>query len=219
MAVDFQVVFPTEVVSLSSVRYAAGAEVPTLEVLGTDFRSVDQVLINDVASSNVIVLSKNRLLAEVPEVARTEFVPTRVVVLSRRLTLSERSLIQFRVGRTASKVSGILRLVQLFLKVLFTTPGTDMFAPKTGSAALKNIGANIGRTQRGAVVSDFVLAVDGTARQMLTLQSRDSGLPSDEKLLSARVVSSSFDARQEALVVTVEITSQAGRLATANVLV
>jgi len=219
VAVDFQVVFPTEVVSLSSVRYAAGAEVPTLEVLGTDFRSVDQVLINDVASSNVIVLSKNRLLAEVPEVARTEFVPTRVVVLSRRLTLSERSLIQFRVGRTASKVSGILRLVQLFLKVLFTTPGTDMFAPKTGSAALKNIGANIGRTQRGAVVSDFVLAVDGTARQMLTLQSRDSGLPSDEKLLSARVVSSSFDARQEALVVTVEITSQAGRLATANVLV
>ena len=219
MAVDFQVVFPTEVVSLSSVRYAAGAEVPTLEVLGTDFRSVDQVLINDVASSNVIVLSKNRLLAEVPEVARTEFVPTRVVVLSRRLTLSERSLIQFRVGRTASKVSGILRLVQLFLKVLFTTPGTDMFAPKTGSAALKNIGANIGRTQRGAVISDFVLAVDGTARQMLTLQSRDSGLPSDEKLLSARVVSSSFDARQEALVVTVEITSQAGRLATANVLV
>jgi hypothetical protein len=219
VAVDFQVVFPTEVVSLSSVRYAAGAEVPTLEVLGTDFRSVDQVLINDVASSNVIVLSKNRLLAEVPEVARTEFVPTRVVVLSRRLTLSERSLIQFRVGRTASKVSGILRLVQLFLKVLFTTPGTDMFAPKTGSAALKNIGANIGRTQRGAVISDFVLAVDGTARQMLTLQSRDSGLPSDEKLLSARVVSSSFDARQEALVVTVEITSQAGRLATANVLV
>jgi hypothetical protein len=218
VSVDFQVVFPSEVVELTSVRLVPGANPPQLDISGKDFRSVDEVVINDIASSDVIVVSKNRLIATIPEGARGGF-PMRVLITSRKLTITPKSLIRFKIGRTPSKVRGILKLIQLFLKLLFTTPGTDIFSPKLGSAGLKDIGRTFGKDQTGTIVTDFVIAVDTTARQIINLQGRDPSLPLDERLLRAKVQSSGFDPVQSALIVTVEITSQAGSTATTNVVV
>ena len=73
-----------------------------------------------------------------------------------------------------------------------------------------------GADRSGDVVSNFVLAVTQTNRQIIAVQGRDQRLPRDERLLSARVISSSFNRSEGALLVSVEITSQAGRAALAN---
>jgi hypothetical protein len=107
----------------------------------------------------------------------------------------------------------------VFLKLLFTTPNRDVLSKQLGGAALSGIGETFGADQGGKIVSDFVLAVDTTRRQLVAIQGRDPGLPRDERLLSAKVLSSAFDYSSSALIVSVEITSQAGRAATANLVV
>lgn len=190
----------------------------TLDITGSDFSSLDEVLLNEIPAPGAIIVSATRLLVPVPS-SLSQAMITSVSVLSRRLTLTPNSIIQFRVGRSPSKVRGILRLVQLFLKILFTTPGRDIFTPKLGAAALKNIGSTFGKGQSDSIVMDFVLAVETAVRQIMAIQSKDAGLPFDERLLSARVMGSKFDFEQSALVVSVELTSQAGQAAVTNVVV
>lgn len=218
MSVDFQVVFPQEVIPLISVQQVPGATPRMLTILGEDFTSLDQVLLNEVPAPGAIIVSQTRLLVPVPA-SLAQSTITSVSALSRRLTLTPKSIIRFQVGPTPSKVRGILRLVQLFLKVLFTTPGRDIFTPKLGAAALKNIGRSFGKGQSDSIIMDFTLAMETTVRQIMSIQSKDASIPFDERLLSARLLGAKFDFEQSALVVSVELTTQAGQAAVTNVVV
>lgn len=216
MAIDFQVCFPQEAVRLTSIARVPGMTPATLDIVGDDFTSVDEVLINEFAAPSFHVLSRTRMLAVVPSQVPVLQVNT-VSVTSRKLTITPRSLLKFQVSRVPSKVTGILRLVQLFVKVLFTSTGADIFSPKLGGNGLAPLGRNFGKDQTGSILSDFVVAVDNTAKQIVTVQGRQPQLPLDEKLLSAKVTSSQFSVDEGAMLTTVELTSQAGRSALANV--
>jgi hypothetical protein len=218
MAVDFQCVFPQTVVPLSSVSNVPGLSPRTLQVIGQDFSSVDQVLLNDIASPSVVILSKTKLLAQVPG-QLTFTVITSVTVTSNNLTVSPRSLIKFQISSPASKVSGILRLLQIFLKILFTTPGRDIFAPRVGGNGLKDVGLTFGSDEGGNIVSDFTIAVATTVRQILAIQSKNPTLASSERLMSATVTSATYSSTESALIVSIKVVSQAGQSATANVMV
>jgi hypothetical protein len=218
VAVDFQCVFPQTVVPLSSVSNVPGLSPRTLQVIGQDFSSVDQVLLNDIASPSVVILSKTKLLAQVPG-QLTFTVITSVTVTSNNLTVSPRSLIKFQISSPASKVSGILRLLQIFLKILFTTPGRDIFAPRVGGNGLKDVGLTFGSDEGGNIVSDFTIAVATTVRQILAIQSKNPTLASSERLMSATVTSATYSSTESALIVSIKVVSQAGQSATANVMV
>lgn len=219
MSIDFQVCLPQESIQLSNIQRVAGTGtrgVPAaLSVMGVDFTAVEEVQINGVASPDVIIVAPNRLIAQVPDslVAATL---TSVTVLSRRLVLTPRSLLRFRIAPSAGRVHGILRLVQLYMKILFTTPGTDIFFPNLGGGVLRNLGATFGADQAGDIVSNLAISVATTNRQIVALQSRDQRIPRDERLLAARLVSANFDRAQAALLGTIELQSQAGRSALAN---
>lgn len=216
MGIDFQVAFPVELVEVSQVRAVPGLPVRTLDILGTDFRAVDEVLMNDVPSPSFIVLSNNRLLAEVPDVLKRSTI-TSIGVLSRRITITKRSTIRFRVNDTPGKVRGLLRLVQLFLKLLFTTPGTDIFAKNLGGGALARLGQTVGTDEGADVVANLVVSVDNTGRQLLQIQARDPSIPPDERFMAAKVHSAGFNKNETALVATVELLSQAGQSAIARI--
>jgi len=213
--VDFQIAFPKEVIKLSKVRTIPGLPIRTLDILGDDFRAVDQVLLNQVPSPSFMILTKVRMLVEVPAPLVSSTI-TSISVLSRKLVLTPRSLIQFRIGATASKTRGILRLMQLYLKLLFTTPGTDIFAPKVGGGALSHLGQSISTDSSADIVSGLVVSVDATTRQLIQIQGRNQSIPPDERLLSAKVLSAGFNKNETALVASIEVNSQAGRSAVAQ---
>lgn len=214
MAFDLQVVLPQEAILLNNVSIVAGPP-RVLDITGADFRSVDEVLINKVPSPDVVVLSRTRLLAQVPD-NQLGVQLFSVSVLSKRLTLSAKSLLRFTIGKSPGKVTGVLRLVQRFLKLLFTTPGSDIFNRQAGGGALRSVGATFGIDEGSEVLSNLVIAIDTTTRQMIAMQSRNSALPRDERLLSAKILRAGFNKEEGALDVAVEITSQAGAAATAN---
>lgn len=217
MSIDLQFVKPQDLIRLSSVRYVPGLFPNTLDIVGDDFRTVDEVKINDVMSPSIVILSPTRLLAQVPTSLATSQL-TSVTVLSSQLTLTEKSLLSFQFGPRSKKVNGLLRLCQFFVKLLFTTPGRDIFSPNLGGGGLKNIGRSFSRQEGSGIVADFVVAVDTTARQMIALQARNPRLPREEKLLSAKVVSASFNAQESALITSVELLSQTGKPALANLM-
>lgn len=216
LPVDFQVAFPQEVIRVNQVRAVPGMPVRTLDVIGEDFRSVDEVRINEIEATDIAVISRTRLLVQVPDVLKTSTI-TSVSVLSQRLTITPKSYIRFRISRTPSKVRGILKLMQSFLLMLFRTPGTDIFAPKLGGGALRVLGQNFGKEEGGDIVSSFIVSVDNTARQLIQIQSRNPSLPPDERLLSANVLQAGYNKNETALVAGIELLSQAGRAATARV--
>lgn len=219
MALDLQVVQPREAIRLNRIRFTPPSPVGlplSLDIIGEDFSSVDEVLINEIPSPDVIVLTRNRLIAQLPSILQRVPNVTSVSVLSRRLTLTSRSFIEFRLSDQPGRVRGILRLMQLFLKVLFTTPGTDIFRRRTGGGALRNLGATFGADEGGSIVSDFIISIDTTSRQIIAFQGSDPRTPRDERLLSARVLSAGFNREQGAILAAVELVSQAGQAATAN---
>jgi hypothetical protein len=78
------------------------------------------------------------------------------------------------------------------------------------------VGATFGQDEGSNLVSDIVIAINRTQRQIISAQSRDTRSPRDERLLSARVVSANFDKLQSAFYVKLELVSQAGRTAITN---
>jgi len=215
MPVDFQVAFPQETVKISQVKPVPGLPVRTLDIYGEDFRSVEDVLMNQVSVPSFVVLSKTRLLAEVPQ-PLVSLTITSIMVLSRKLLISPRSYIRFNIGRTPSKTRGILKLMQLFLKMLLTTPGTDIFAPKTGGGAMVHLGQSVGTNEGSDVVAGIIVSVDSTARQIVQIQGRNQSIPPDERLLTAKVLSACFNKNETAILIGIELTSQAGRSAVAR---
>jgi hypothetical protein len=215
MPVDFQVAFPQEAIKVSQVRPVPGLAVRSLDIVGEDFRAVEDVLMNEVPSPSFVVLNKNRIVAEVPDVLKDATISS-IMVLSRKLFITPRSFINFRFGSRTSKVRGVLRLMQMFLRMLFQTPGSDIFAPTLGGNALAHLGQTIGKEDGSDLVSGFIVSVDNTSRQLIQIQSRNQSTPPDERLLSATVISAGFNRNETALVASVEIISQAGRAAVAR---
>lgn len=217
MAFDFQICFPQQSVQLQGVTLVPDSNPATLDVVGDDFTSVDEVWVNEFLATSYYVISKNRLFVTVPEEITIGSPVLTVSVTSRNLVFTKESILKFQVNRVPSKVNGILRLLQLFVKTLLTTPGTDIFSKKSGGGGMRGIGRTFSRAETGGIVSDFVVSVDNTTRQLIATQSRRPGIPADERLLTAKVTSSNFSVQESGLMVSIEVTSHAGRSATANV--
>ena len=209
MSVDFQVVFPQNLVPLSSVSYMAGIQPRTLDVIGEDFTAIDEVRVNDKPSPSIVIVSPQRMIVQVPDNVLDRV--TSVTVISNRLTIADKNLLRFRLGRTTTKVSGILRLCQLFVKVLFTTKGSDIWMPRMGGSGLKNLGRSFSSQAGQSVVSDFVISVDTTVKQIIATQSKDATIPPDEKLMRATLKSVNFNRNEGALIPTIELLNQTGQ--------
>jgi hypothetical protein len=187
----------------------------SLEISGIDFRNAVEVLINESTSPSFVIASTNRILAEVPDPDKSASIRN-VSILSADFTATVQSRIRFRFGQDPKKVTGLKAMMQVFLKILFTSTGTDAFAPQLGGSGLRNIGRSFDIGQGSTIVSDFAIAVRRTEQQVKALQSKQPRLPDDEKLAAARLLNAKFDVRLTALLARVELIAQSGKLAYAN---
>lgn len=201
---------------MSRTRLALLGGLRALEVTGEDFRSVDEVRINDISSPDFVVLSKTRLLAQLPETLQENPEITSVQVLSRTLTVTEKSLLRFRIGDTPGKVQGVLLLLQKFVKLLLSEPGSDIQNRDLGGGALRNVGVTFSSGDGESIKQDFVIAIDRVARQLISIQSRNGRLRRDERLLNATLRGATFDRTEGSLFVVIEVVSQAGSTARVN---
>jgi phage baseplate assembly protein W len=212
---DLQVLRLQDAVKVTKVEESITEGPKLYRIHGEDFRSVEEVVINDVTvpAGEFIVLSKTRLIAAAPPEVQTDPFIRSVLVLSSTFTATGKSLLKFQV--TTNKVDGLLRLSQLFAKVLLTAPGTDIYDPKVGGNLHSLIGTSADKNGTGMAAA-FTQIVNRTKEQILAMQAGRPRIPIAERLASARVVAVNFDPDRGELQGRVQLTSIGGRAAVLN---
>lgn len=216
MAVDLQTVLPQDVIPVNRTKLTTLGGLQALDVIGDDFSAVDEVRINDIQSPDYVIIGRTRLIAQLPDSLQGNPDVSSIFVLSRTLTITAKSFLRFRIGDTPGQVQGIMRLLQLFVKLLLSNPGTDIFNRQMGGGALRNVGATFNSGEGQEIKADFVVAVDRVARQIIAMQSRNSSLPRDERLLNATLSGATFSRSTSSLFVSIEVVSQDGKPARVN---
>jgi hypothetical protein len=194
-----------DAVDVLGVEPLPGVVPRSVRVRGRDFRSIEQIFLNGFEAPEFVVYSSTELAVQVPmELALAQI--TDVLVLSRNLTLTERSLIDFTVGTRVQTARGTVRLMQTFLRLLLRTPGSNLFHPTSGGGLHASVGGNI--TPRSA--ADIHVAVGQARQQMLAAQAGQSGLSPTERLMGAEVAGVRVDPQRTSIYATIILTSAAG---------
>lgn len=92
-------------------------------------------------------------------------------------------------------VSGVHKLVQRWVKLLLTTPGTDSFHPDHGGGLRSVLGAVVDPDEPGPLVACILAAVTRTTDQTVASQNTRR-LPPDERLRRVDVLDLSFDRKR-----------------------
>ena len=210
---DLQVVRVQDVIALTKTEVATSDGVRLYRLHGTDFRSVEEVWLNGFQVEDFSILSRTRLVAVAPPGMREEPQLLSAMVLSAAFTATERSILKFQL--THDRVDGLLRLSQLFAKVLLSAPGTDIYAPKMGGNLPSLIGSTASKNG-SSMTAAFTQIVNRTKQQVLAFQASRPRIPIAERLASARVVAVNFDPGMGELQGRVQLASVGGRAAVLN---
>lgn len=108
-------------------------------------------------------------------------------IIANTETISRAQLFAYFVAPHRSVVTGPTKMLAQFVKLLHTTPGTDIFNPSSGGGVRKLIGGNANDAGGSTLAAAAMQAVALTAAQMQLSQLRGS-LPANERLMSASVV-------------------------------
>lgn len=209
---DLQVTYLRDVLPVDSADEVPGLVPRTLDVRGPNFRNVVKIEVNEEEAPSFIIMSKHRVLVQVPASQEKEVIRT-MAVLSNDFSKTTSSQVKFELTNHPKKVEGIRKLIQTFLLYLMRSPGTDAWYPKSGGGVQKLIGAHFSRSNAGGVTAAFTTAVSRVRTQIITLQAANTRLSSSEKLGAVDVLSAVFNAQQTALLARVELVSQSGQRA------
>lgn len=213
--IDLKILLIRDILVIQSVEYAKNFSPLSLIIQGEHFDQATQVLVNDIAAPEFIVLSPSRLMAQVPTSERSS-VLSKLQVLADKPSMNRSSLLSFDVGGSIKGIKGIERLVQVFIKLILQTPGSDKFNPSEGGGLLSVIGRNISRSDTKGVQATIVGAVGRARDQILAKQGRNHRIPSDERLLSAITEAVGYDPSTTTVSARVALAAVSGRTAVAN---
>lgn len=199
-----------DVIPASSISNAVGVSPRSIIIRGADFASVESVLINGVSSPEFVVLSTSEIVAQVPD-DQDDAIITDIAVLSAAFTMTARSLVELTVGNHVRSVQGIQRMMQVFLRQLLRTPGTNIFHRRSGGGLLKRLGT----IADDSVAADAAVAVSSAKQYIVNIQSGDRTIPPSERLLAAEI--SGLRTEKTAVYLTVVLTNHAGTRAAASV--
>jgi hypothetical protein len=217
MAFDIQVVRLLDVLPITGVAEAVGVVPRSVILTGDDFSSVEEVLLNGIPSPEFVAFQKTKIVAQVPpEIVAAAI--TDVFVLSSKLTLTQRSVVEFTYGTRPQTVTGILKLMQTFIRLLIRSPGSNVFHRRSGGGLFKKIGATIGAgTNRDRAAAEAAVSVNLTRQHIISVQTPLREIAPSERLLSANIVSLDSDPQNGALSMSVELLSHSGQRGLATI--
>lgn len=215
---DIQYIQFNDTLSLTSASEVPDFNPRSLKLTGPDFTTAIEVDINEQTAPSFVVADPRTIIVQVPD-GLVDQVIRSILVVSSSYSFNKQSVITFRIGPEPKKISGIKVLMQMFMKIFFTTPNYDSFSKSIGGAALDVVGGSTSTPTGSDIVTSITRAVSIAADQIRALQSRRSSVPDDERLLAANLLSCQFNPAITGVDARVELISQAGISAVANLTV
>jgi len=117
--------------------------------------------------------------------------------------------VEFTLGKRSNKVTGILKLVQTVVKLLLTTPGTDHFAPDTGTIIPGLVRRGVAKSSVQLVKMNITVSIQDLERQIQDLQASQI-LPDDERLASIEIRRVEFLDVSTEWIIEISVLSEAG---------
>jgi hypothetical protein len=94
--------------------------------------------------------------------------------------------VTFTFGRRSAPVAGILKLVQMVVKMLLTTPGTDHFSSDTGTVIQGLFKRAVSSSSFQLLKMDIMVSIQDLERQILDIQAGQP-TPDDERLKEIQI--------------------------------
>lgn len=205
---DVRVITAKALLQVNAVAPVRGFNPPSLMVIGVDLYKATEIEYNGVLATEWIVAAPNRLVVRIPETQVGQFLRS-VRVFTNISLAQDKALVQFGVTSPLTKISGIDRLVQSWLLIFFTTPGSDVFDQASGGGGRGLIGKTTDRYHRG-VAADLALCINRTTDEVLRLQAKVPEAPPEEKLLSGHLIGMSFNEQTSVLYAAVSLKNMVG---------
>jgi phage baseplate assembly protein W len=213
--IDVKILTIKDLLTISGARYAPGVVPRSLIIDGQNFDEATEVIINDQAAPEFIIVNASQIMAQVPN-GEVNKVLSKVAVLAEKPSPNRKSLLSFSFGSTFRALEGFERMVQIFVKLLLQTPGSDRFAKNLGGGLLTIIGQTYSGDSAKAIQSAAVTAVNRTRDQLAAIQAKNSRIPNDEKILTANIEAVGFNDTTTTLLMRILLTAVSGRQAVAN---
>jgi hypothetical protein len=205
---DFRVVQSKAALRVTSISPVRGFDPPSIIVLGEKFQLAEQVLYNGIDVPEFVIASQTRIVARIPD-ALLGLPMTGVSVMTSVPAANSSSLLSLGLSRLSRSVAGMDKLVQDWMLLFMTTPGSDIFDPSLGGGGQQVVGKAAGPGGSGAS-AELSLAVSRTREQLLSIQAKSPRIPPAERLLSASLVSVRFDEMTTTLTAVVDIRNMVG---------
>ena len=107
--------------------------------------------------------------------------------------------------------------MQLYVKVLLTTPGTDIWNPELGGGLYDLVAATTDVARTKELIGDVVVACRTAGEQILSMQSKRNNIPIEERLLAVEVPEAKFDVASGTIIVSPRIISKAQKEGMVNI--
>lgn len=151
-----------------------------------DYRSVTTVVVNDWIIDEVAMYGRD-LLAYIPSGMDADTEDVRYVALIAVETeSSSETVLRIGLGSVPSEVEGVDRLIQLYVKVLYQTAGSDIFYPDIGGGLLRL--KRRGTTGDMNVLSAEVAASVRKAERDVKALQAGMTLPANERLVKMDIL-------------------------------
>lgn len=212
---DFKVVQAQSLLKIYSFAPIRGFLPLSIVVIGEHMDLANQVFYNDVEATEFIAQTSRRLIVRIPPSQVGQAYRSLRVYSSLNL-VTQSATLSLKLSNPLASVEGLDRLVQAWMIVFYTTPGSDIFDQQSGGGGRSIVGRNTDRYGKG-VSADLALAIDRTQQELLRLQSQTPSIPLAEKLLSTQLLALSFDPTTTTLAARVGITNMLGNSAEATV--
>ncbi len=212
---DLKIVQAQSLLKVFSIAPIRGFQPASIVALGEGLNFASQVFYNDVEAVEFVPQGKGRLIVRIPlsQVGKA-FKDLRVYSSVNLITQS--AILSLKLGNSLQKVQGMDRLIQQWIIIFYTTPGSDIFSPLSGGGGRALVGRNTDQFGKG-ISADLALAIDRTQKELLRLQAQTPSIPLSEKLLSSQLRALSFDSSTATLAARVAITNMLGNSAEATV--
>jgi hypothetical protein len=192
-----------------------GTDPLSIIITGGPFEDLEGVYINGYRCPEIFQRSKTSLIVQVPDQASGDKLRS-LSILSYSLSSGDaKSAVKLEMGRRTKYVTGIMKLMQVFVLRLLQTPGSDIFDKSSGGGLLALIGQT-GNSKKESAASQVMEAISITQKQIIAKQA-SLAIPNEEKLLYARVTSIGFTPETAVLKVTIELANMAGNAVSTQV--
>lgn len=186
-----------------------------LSLTGRSFLETQSVFINDVSmplkttgAHGYTIVSSSSMHVELPA-TMTDTVINKIVVFGNTSTLYETSSIEFNlVG--LNQIRGISGVVQQFLKLFLTTPGTDKFRRNSGGGIKNMAGVTLDDQGRQGIAAKLMLSARKCSEEIRASQMSGYILP-EERLVDVIIGEVGFNVETGATEIRLEVETEARR--------